>query len=180
MLAQIWRDWGYPDQGLGSAYRAVSYAPHSANAENTLGTILAALGRTDDARRAYERALIINPKAAWVLNNLCALERRAERFDVAAGRCASSIALNPDLKEAHNNLALTFAALGDLSRARAEFVAGGDEATASYNMGIVHLAEGQYVSAAEAFETAIRLRPTFTAAKKRAHAVRQYLLTSGQ
>jgi hypothetical protein len=53
----------------------------------------------------------------------------------------------------------------------------GDEAAASYNMGLVHLADGDYTSAADAFETAIRLRPTFTAAKKRAHAVRLYLLT---
>jgi cytochrome c-type biogenesis protein CcmH/NrfG len=47
-------------------------------------------------------------------------------------------------------------------------------------MGLVHMADGDYRSAAEAFETAIRLRPTFTAAKKRAHAVRLYLLTGGK
>jgi tetratricopeptide (TPR) repeat protein len=177
-LAQIWRDWGYPDQGLGAAYRAVFYAPKSASAENTLGTILAALGRTDDARRAYERALQNDPSAAWVLNNLCDLERRADRLDAAAVRCLAAITLNPNLNVAHNNLALTFAALGDLRRARTEFAAAGDEATASYNMGLVHMAGGDYDSAAEAFEMAIKLRPNFTAAKERAHAVRLYLLTN--
>jgi tetratricopeptide (TPR) repeat protein len=177
-LAQLWRDMGYPDQGLGAAYRAVFYAPKSASAENTLGTILAALGRTDDARRAYERALQNDPSAAWVLNNLCALERRADRLDAAAERCLAAIELDPNLNVAHNNLALTFAALGDLQRARTEFAAAGDEATASYNMGLVHMAGGDYDSAAAAFEMAIKLRPTFTAAKQRAHAVRLYLITN--
>jgi protein O-GlcNAc transferase len=177
-LAQLWREWGFPDQGLGAAYRAVFYAPKSASAENTLGTLLAAIGRTDEARLAYVRALQKDPAAAWVLNNLCDLERRAARLDAAAERCRAAIALDPDLKVAHNNLGLTFADRGDLPRARAEFLAAGDEASASYNMGLVHMADGDYTAAAEAFEAAIKLRPTFTAAKKRAHALRLYLLTN--
>jgi protein O-GlcNAc transferase len=178
-LAQIWRDMGYPDQGLGAAYRAVFYAP-TASTENTLGTLLEALGRTDDARRAYGRALQHDPSAAWVLNNLCDLERRADRLDTAVERCRAAIELDPDLKAAHNNLGLTFAALRDLPSAREEFAAAGDDATASYNMGLVHMAVGDYRAAAEAFENAIKLRPTFTAAKRRAHALRLYLLTSGK
>jgi tetratricopeptide (TPR) repeat protein len=177
-LAQLWRDWGYPDQGLGAAYRAVFYAPKSASTENTLGTIFAALGRTDEARLAYERALQKDPSAAWVMSNLCDLERRANHLDVSAERCRAAIELDPNLKVAHNNLGLTFAALGDLPRARAEFLAAGDEAAASYNMGLVHMAAGDYLAAAEAFEAAIRLRPTFTEAKTRAHLLRLYLLTN--
>jgi tetratricopeptide (TPR) repeat protein len=179
-LAQIWRDWGFPDQGLGAAYRAVFYAPRSASAQNTLGTMFAALGRTDDARRAYERAVERDPGAGWALNNLCDLERRAGRLPVAVERCRSALGLDPDLKVAHNNLGLTYADLGDLSLARAEFMAAGDEAAANYNMGLVHMADGDYVLAANAFEAAIRLRPTFTAAKRRAHVLRLYLLTDGK
>jgi Flp pilus assembly protein TadD len=177
MLAMIWRDWGFPDQGLGAAYRAVFYAPQSASAESTLGTILAALGRTDDARRAYDRALQKDPTASWVLNNLCDLERRAGQLSLAADRCREALEIDPDLSVAHNNLGLTFAGLGDLTRARAEFMAAGDEADASYNMGLVHMARGEYSAAATAFEAAIQSRPTFTAAKRRAHALRLYLLT---
>jgi tetratricopeptide (TPR) repeat protein len=179
-LAKIWRDWGFPDQGLGAAYRAVFYAPHSPSAENTLGTIFAALGQTDQARGAYERALGLDATAAWVLNNLCDLERRAGRPQAAAERCEAALNLDSTLMAAHNNLALTYADLGDLSRARAEFMAAGDEAAASYNMGLVHMADGDYVLAVNAFEAAIRLRPTFTAAKRRAHALRLFLLTGGK
>src|SRR4029077_877550 len=48
-LARIWRDWGFPERGLGAAYRATFYAPQAASAQNTLGTLLAALGQPDDA-----------------------------------------------------------------------------------------------------------------------------------
>ena len=50
-LAKIWRDWGFANLGLGDASRAIYYAPASATAQNTLGTVLAAMGRGADARR---------------------------------------------------------------------------------------------------------------------------------
>ena len=59
--------------GLGDAYRSVYYAPSSATAQNTLGTVLGAMGAVADSRRAYERALALDPRAAYVLNNLCYL-----------------------------------------------------------------------------------------------------------
>jgi tetratricopeptide (TPR) repeat protein len=175
--ARVWRDSGFPERGLGAAYRATFYAPQSASAQNTYGTILAALGFSEEARRAYERALALDPTAAWVQNNLCNLERQLGRLQAAQDRCRAAIALNPNLKAAHNNLALSLAAGGDLNGAHAEFLVASDEASASYNMGLVHMAGGDYSLAAEAFEAAIRLRPTFTAAKTRAHAMRLYLLT---
>ena len=67
-------------------------------------------------------------------------------------------ALDPTLTAAHNNLALTFAASGDLDRARREFLAAGDRPPRHYNLGIVHLAEREYASAADAFEEAIKPR----------------------
>jgi tetratricopeptide (TPR) repeat protein len=41
--ARIWRDWGLPGLGIGDATRAVFFAPHSASARNTLGTLLAGM-----------------------------------------------------------------------------------------------------------------------------------------
>ena len=70
-LARLWRDSGFPQLGLVDAYRAVYYAPHSAVARNTLGTILQALGNRALAHDEYVRALEIDPSAAYALNNLC-------------------------------------------------------------------------------------------------------------
>lgn len=176
-LARIWRKWGVPASGLRSAYRAVAYDRASASAQNTLGTVLDNLGRFDEARAAYRAAAALAPDAAWALNNLCNLEYRLGRFEEARTYCESAIAVAPGLRAAHNNLALTFAATGDLVSARTEFLAAGDLAAAEFNVGIVKMAEQDYLSAARAFEEAIKARPGFTAAKARAHGARQRLLT---
>ena len=44
-LARVWRDWGLPALALGDAYRATYYAPQSASARNTYGTVMQALGQ---------------------------------------------------------------------------------------------------------------------------------------
>ena len=171
-LARVWRDWGLPDQGLGAAYRAVHLDRGSASAQNTLGTILDALGRFQEARRLYERAIELDPTAAWAFNNLCYSEFRAGHLREARARCGEAVRLEPRMAAAHNNLALTYAAAGDLERAFEEFRAAGDTATAQYNLGVVHLAERDYASAAIAFEEAIKSRSTYAAAKEQAHTAR--------
>lgn len=176
-LARIWRDWGFPERGLGAAYRAVSHAPRSASAQNTLGTLLDRLELFAEARTAYLEAVTLDSQAAWALNNLCSLEYRLGRLDDARAHCQSALLIEPSLAAAHNNLGLTYAASGDMAGARTEFLAAGDPAAAEYNMGILQLAEGDDASAALAFEQAIKARPAFTAAKLRAHAARLRLLT---
>src|SRR5512139_1553102 len=54
--ARVWRDWGMPQIALGEAHRAVYFAPQSAAAHNTLGTVLLALGETKAAIEHFERA----------------------------------------------------------------------------------------------------------------------------
>ena len=126
VLARFWRDWGMPERGLGAAYRAVSYDPRSASAQNTLGTMLDALGRLGDARRAYERALQLDPTAAWALNNLCYVEFRLGPVGRGATRCEAALAACADVSSAaHNNLALTLAAAGDLDRSAPGISRGG-------------------------------------------------------
>jgi tetratricopeptide (TPR) repeat protein len=65
-LARVWRDWGFPRLGLADASRAVYFAPSRATAYNTLGTLLAGVGRQREARRAWNRALALEPRALWL------------------------------------------------------------------------------------------------------------------
>lgn len=178
-IARAWRDWGWPERGLGAAYRAVYFGGESAGVQNTLATMLDALGELEGARDAYQRALTITPTAAWALNNLCYLEFRAGRLEEARSLCEASLRQSPGFAAARNNLALVHAASGDVARARIELLATGDAATGHYNLGMLFLARGDYAAAAEAFEEAIKLRPSFAAAKTRAHAARLRLLTGG-
>ena len=171
-IARIWRDWGMNEEALESAHRAVRLAPQSASARNTLGTILDAMERLDSAAAAYSAALALDSSAGWALNNLCYVQFRLRLLSQAQETCESAIRLSPQLAPAHNNLALLFAASGDVARAGDAFRAGGNAADAHYNLGIVHLARGRFRDAAAAFEEAIKARPTFTAAKSRAHEAR--------
>jgi len=71
--ARIWRDWGAPQLGLSDSARAVFYAPRSATARNTRGTLLAAAGMKTEAAREFEIALEIDPSATFARTNLCQL-----------------------------------------------------------------------------------------------------------
>jgi tetratricopeptide (TPR) repeat protein len=77
-LARIWRDWGFPQMGMADAARAVFYAPKSAETHNTRGTLLAAMGQTEAARRDFETALSLDPEAQYAADNLRYLDRLAK------------------------------------------------------------------------------------------------------
>ena len=178
LTARIWRDWGIQEKALVHAHLAIYYAPEWSGAYNTLGTVLDAMGRRDEARTAFVRAFELDPGAAWALSNLCYLEFRAGHLDEARSRCEAAVRASPALAAAHNNLALTHAASGDMAAARGAFLEAGDAATASYNIGILYLAEGRYAEATKAFQQAIDARPAFTAAKTRAHEARMKSLVA--
>lgn len=69
-LARIWRDWGYPSLGLGDAHRAVWASPRSPIVHNTLGTVLARLGKHHEASLAFARAVFLDPSAGYAYYNL--------------------------------------------------------------------------------------------------------------
>jgi Flp pilus assembly protein TadD len=171
-LARIWRDWGFPHLALGDALRSVYYGPRRASAHNTLGTILTRLGRLREARDAYEQARTFEPRAAYILNNLCYLSFLEGRPAHAIDECRAALDVDPAFGAARNNLALAYAAARKGDLAQQEFLAAGDAAAALYNVGIVRLAEKEYAKASEAFEAAQRHRPSWTAARERAMRAR--------
>ena len=176
-LARIWRDWGFPHLGFADARKAVTLAPTSAAAANTLATLYSAAGQLRDARDWYERALTLDPGASYALNNFCYTAIvLAESGAVHA--CTRAAAAQPGSKTAHNNLALAYAAQGDLASARVEFERGG-EAAGRYNMGIVHMAQRRYKRAAEAFEAALQADPSLTLAAARVRQSRTLLARHG-
>jgi tetratricopeptide (TPR) repeat protein len=104
-MARIWRDWGFAHVGLADAHRAVYLAPGSAEARNTLGTLLQAVGDRRSARREFERAVALNPRAAWAHNNLCYAALADEDHLGGLEACRRAVALDPTLAVARGNLA---------------------------------------------------------------------------
>ena len=172
-LARIWRDWGFPDIGLGDAHRAVWADPLSPSAQNTLGTILQNLGKGREARERFSRALALEPAAAYAHNNMCHSWLMDGNAGAAAIACLQAVAIDPGLVPARNNLALTKAMGGDLAGAASVFGEAGGEAAALYNLGIVYLSQRLYSAASDAFDRAAVLQPSLTMATPRARQARQ-------
>ncbi|PYR45114.1 MAG: hypothetical protein DMF95_21485 [Acidobacteria bacterium] len=178
-LARIWRDWNAPELALGDARRAIYYAPESASAYNTFGTVLIALGQTTNARRAFEQALTLDPRAAYAWTNLCYVSFQAGEVDDALARCRRAVDVEPRSNAAHNNLGLAYAAAGSLASADFEFSAAGDARARYFNLGIVLAAGGDHAAAARAFERAEALSPGWVAAAARARQARGHEQQSG-
>ena len=177
-LARVWRDWRLPELALGDAHRAVYFAPGRASARNTFGTVMQALGRQEQARDAYEYATLLDPQAAYAVNNLCYLSFVSGEITDAIASCSQALKIDPQLRAAHNNLALAYAAAGRLDLARTHFLDAGDRASGLYNIGIAHLAAGDPRGALAAFDEASKARPTFAAARERAQRIRTQLRQS--
>jgi tetratricopeptide (TPR) repeat protein len=165
-LARIWRDWGTPQLGLADAYRAVYFAPDSASAANTLGTVLHRLHSLDAAMDWYARAISIDPQAWYALNNLCYAQVVTGAVP-ARETCRRAVAAAPDASVAKNNFALAHTAAGDLNAAKDWFRRAADPAVASYNIGIAMMATRAYERAQAAFHEAVQSNPSFALAATR-------------
>ena len=177
-LARIWRDWGTPHLGLGNAYRAVHHAPESAAAANTLATLLQAVGKLDAARSWYRKALALDGTAWYAQNNLCYIDILT-REPRAVTTCRAAVALAKDAQSPRNNLALAYAAAGNLPAAQQWFRHAGDPASASYNYGIVMMASRDYPAALTAFRAALEADPTSSAAAARVRQAGQAVVAGG-
>ena len=177
-LARIWRDWGFPDIGLGNAHRAVWAVPLSPSAHNTLGTILQNLGKGREARAQFAQAFALDPTAAYAHNNMCYSWLMEANADAAATACGRALAIDSSLVPARNNLALARAINGDLAGAAEIFGEAGGEAAAQYNLGIVYLSQRRYSAAAEAFDRAALLQPALAMAGARARQAHQHAVVA--
>jgi Tfp pilus assembly protein PilF len=167
MRARIWRDWGFPGLGLADAYRAVYYAPRSASAANTLGTLLQARGEPSAARNQYRRAVELDQHAAYALSNLCYLSFVTGDQAAAVEECKDALREQPGLASARNNLALSYAASGRLADAELALQEDDNPSRAAFNAGVLYMSVGQYELAEEAFRTASDIRPDFLMALRR-------------
>jgi len=130
------------------------------------------MGRGEEARRAYERALALDPRAAYVLNNLCYLSFLEGEIAAAVTECQAALKVDPGLAPARNNLALAYAADQRDDLAQREFLAASNVAAGWYNIGLVDLAEKRYARASSAFAVAQMQRPSWAAAGERARKAR--------
>lgn len=91
--------------GAEAQYRAVLRENERTHAAwNNLGLILMRTNRTQEAIRALERAVALNPKSAVYRNNLGAAYERAGQIAKARTLYQEALQLDPNFEDARKNL----------------------------------------------------------------------------
>ena len=97
------------DAALGAANRLIAKQPENAGAFDLLGRVQAARRQYADARKAFERALEIDPAFFASTSNLAGLDILDKRPDLARKRLESSIAADPKNHYASSQLVVLLA-----------------------------------------------------------------------
>ncbi len=71
-----------------------------------IGVAYKELGDIENAKSAFEKALMINPKNPYALNQLAILKREEGSFEVAEKLYLQALSTYPDYQNAHLNLAI--------------------------------------------------------------------------
>jgi tetratricopeptide (TPR) repeat protein len=158
-VARVWDKWG--DYGLARqhAERAVLLDPGSAQALEVLGRVCLHRSELDQALSAFLSAIKIKPQDSSLLNNAGYIFLK--RGDLLQARLylEQAVAFDDALIEAHNNLGITLARMGDRERAIREFMAVNDPAGAFNNLGVVYMGQKNWIEARDAFRRAVALDP---------------------
>jgi tetratricopeptide (TPR) repeat protein len=141
----------------------VAKRPENVRAHYTLGTVLFALGRADEAIGEYETALRLKPDSAEAHNDLGNALTRLGRAGEAVPHYEAALRLAPQSADAHNNLGNALRRLGRLDEARMHYEAAlrarPNSADAHNNLGNLLAQRGEFAAAARHYEAALQARP---------------------
>lgn len=165
-IATVWDRWGDYSLARQHAEQAVLLRPDSPRALETLGRIYLHRNELDSALSAFLSAIRAEPKNASLLANAGYVLLKRGDFLQARLYLEEAVALDNASVEAHNNLGIALARLGDSDRALREFMAVGEPAAAFNNLGVVLLGEKKWANARGAFQRALAIDPNYDKAKK--------------
>ena len=153
-----------------SSRKAIETQPNSAQVHLMLGRSLHALGETEAASRAFDRALNLNPKLAVALFEKGSILADQAEWSQAADLFRRAVAASPDYTLAH-------LALGDMLLRAGEFENSTSElrsvlrldpnnSEAYQGLGLIHLQEGDFDGATANFRRALAIRPGYVDAER--------------
>lgn len=145
------------------------HLPHSWLAHQSLATVLAALGNTDEAIALYEQALRLQPTSGRTHYYLGEQWHNRGKNDKAGKHYAEAIRWEPDCVPAYNNLAKILAQEGKHAEAteicRRGLAFSPDSAVLHCTLGTLLARQGQRTEAIEEFQTALRFDPNSAPAR---------------
>jgi tetratricopeptide (TPR) repeat protein len=86
------------------ARQAVDLSPENADYHDTLGWVLLAVGKPEEARTALERATVLDPEAAVFFYHLGVVQQELNRSDEAARSFAKALQIDPGHRDAKRAL----------------------------------------------------------------------------
>ncbi len=160
---RVWRS----DLGL---YQSVLRSdPKNPIAYNNLGDVLEKQGSLDDAAKAFQAAVALQPGFARAHFNLGVVYRKLGRMEDAMREIQMAIGISPGYADAHENLGIIYLHEGRLRDAVREFETSGkltpDSPDVHAWLGQAYAASGNPQGALHEFKMAFRLDPGFIEAR---------------
>src|SRR5262249_29080333 len=139
--------------------------PKSADALEALGRVHLHRNEIDQALSAFLSAVEIKPKNATLLSNTGYVFLKRGDLMQARTYLERAIASDNSLVEAHNNLGIVLARMGEPDHALSEFLAVNEPAAAFNNLGVVYMDQKRWTEARDVFKRAVLLDPTYKKAQ---------------
>jgi tetratricopeptide (TPR) repeat protein len=105
-LSRVFIDQKRYDEALDKLVHAGDISPDSNEVYRLMGRAYHAKGQTEDAVTAYRRAIELDDKDAWSMNNLGLLFLETTRAEEALPLLAKAVQLKKDVPAFHNNLGM--------------------------------------------------------------------------
>ena len=164
-LATLYMKQGQPSQAQAAFMRALELQPDYADANNSLGALLAQSGKVPEAIERFRAALQTKPDFPDALNNLGFALFQTGQIDQAREFYQRALELQPDFPEALNNLGIFFGQRRELDRAETYFRQAVERrpgyGEAANNLALVIAARGDSASAIVLLERLLKENPAF-------------------
>jgi tetratricopeptide (TPR) repeat protein len=170
LLAGYYQQRGQHREAIAEFKKVISIDPRYVEAYNGLGVSYDLLGQFGNALLSYETAISLDSSQAYLYNNLGYSWLMQENPDRAISAFQKAISLKPEELRFHNNLACAYAEKAQFQLAMEEFLRGGDEAQAHFNMAEIYFQKGIYAEASRNYTAALQLNPSKTLARTGAKA----------
>ncbi len=156
---------GRLEEAIQLARQAAQQYPQSSTLQQMLGAALFRSGQKDEARRAFERAITLDPKVPQNYYNLALVELSDKRYGEATTALRSFLKLEPDNALAHLLLGRALHNQNQTLPAIAEFRRALELAPrlplAHYHLGFAYQSQGKLDEALAEYRKEIELDPNF-------------------
>lgn len=150
-----------PEEALDALSKAVEINPKLWKAQNGLGIIYNRQGQPSKALSAFDQALKVERRSAPLYNNQGLALMMTGQLRQAEDAFQAALRINPEYVQAANNLGLVYFKQGKTEMALPVFEKTMGPAKARNNLGCLLAWKGHYEKAAEMFNKAVEISPTY-------------------